>query len=78
MDLETAGKLFAKMFPTKERFAVFLRWQEAEREKRIREKELQNKINKRRQEIELMSVDFDDKDYDYLTEDCWESVTEKG
>ncbi|MCP4566801.1 MAG: hypothetical protein GY841_04380 [FCB group bacterium] len=74
MELEIAGKLFAKMFPTKERFREFLRWQEIEREKRIHAKELQNKIDKRRQEIELMSADFDDKDYDYLTDDCWEEV----
>ena len=76
MDLTQAGKLFAKMFPTKERFREFLRWQEAEQSTRVHEQELQNKINKRRQEIELMSVDFDDKDYDYLTEDCWEEVKE--
>ena len=74
MKLIDAGKLFAKMFPTKERFAAFLRWQEAEQTKRIYEQELQNKIDKRRQEIELMTTDFDDKDYDYLTEDCWEKV----
>ena len=74
MKLIDAGKLFAKMFPTKERFAAFLRWQEVEQTKRINEQELQNKINKRRQEIELMTTDFEDTDYDYLTEDCWEEV----
>jgi len=74
MKLTDAGKLFARMFPTKERFAAFLQWQEVERTKRVHEQELQNKINKRRQEIELMSVDFEDKDYDYLTEDCWQEV----
>ena len=74
MKLIDAGKLFAKMFPTKERFTAFLRWQEVEQTKRIYEQELQNKINKRRQEIELMTTDFEDTDYDYLTEDCWEEV----
>ena len=74
MKLIDAGKLFARMFPTKERFVAFLQWQETERAKRVHEQELQNKIDKRRREIELMSTDFEDKDYDYLTEDCWQEV----
>jgi len=77
MNLAQAGKLFAKMFPTKERFAAFLRWQEIERDKVINNKIQQAKLDEQRRHIELMSTDLMDKDYDYFTEDCWEAVKDE-
>ncbi len=74
MNLTEAGKLFAKMFPTKEQFRDYLRWQEAERDKRIHNQQAQVKLDEQRRRIEQMSTDYEDEHYDYLTEDCWEKV----
>ena len=75
MNLIEAGKAFIKAFPTRQRWRQYLAWEEKQRRENLRQKKIARQIRKRKEEIEKMTNDVEDNDYDPMAPEIWDEVT---
>jgi len=74
MNLIEAGKAFIKAFPTRARWQQYCEWEERQRREMLRQRKIAQQTRKRRREIEKMSDDIGDDDYEPMAPEIWEEI----